>query len=168
MNGQALSHLLNACGLSDPLEITLISGDHSPPVRQTISQPFAVVGRAPQADVCLVGEQISWRHAYLQWIGGCLYCVDLQSRTGTHWQQSSRPSGWVPPGEALHIGPYALTVQGTPHPVLPESLGQLDPLAGDSAGKGFPPASLEFVDASIRGSSERFWPLNRLLTLVGQ
>jgi pSer/pThr/pTyr-binding forkhead associated (FHA) protein len=126
------------------------------------------VGGDPRADLPLLDAQVSKRHAYLQVIGGRVFCLDLGSRTGTRWGAVNQPSGWLLRGRSLGVGPYEIRLheddslprssqEGTaelPHP-LEVSAAARDDLAS---------CILEAHNLPSRP----VWSLNRTLTLVGR
>lgn len=79
-----------------------------------LSQPCAVVGRADGADITLDGDDVSFRHAYLQRLGDRVFCFDLSSKTGTYWRGKRRSCGWLTPRRAVHIGDYSLSILDEP------------------------------------------------------
>jgi pSer/pThr/pTyr-binding forkhead associated (FHA) protein len=108
----ALGLFRRACGLSAPL--ALVCQDASSPAGAytplDYPRPFMVVGRLPTADLSLNHEQVGRRHVYLQAIEGRVYCVDLESRTKTHWkgQAGDQSRGWLDPGGSIQVGPYRI------------------------------------------------------------
>jgi len=65
-----------------PIRIAIIGPDGEGSRMHLMERPFAIVGRSPDCDIHLDDERVSYRHAYLQRIGGRILCVDLCSRTG--------------------------------------------------------------------------------------
>jgi pSer/pThr/pTyr-binding forkhead associated (FHA) protein len=57
---------------------------------------------------------VSRRHAYLQMIAGRVLCVDLESRTGVHWDDGLARSGWIDDGRAIQVGPFRLRLCAQP------------------------------------------------------
>jgi len=70
-----------------------------------LPQPFAVIGRDPQADVILDDLRVSRRHVYMQAVTGQVFWVDLESRTGTCDETGTRKWGWLAGGGLLEVGP---------------------------------------------------------------
>src|SRR5438067_12259201 len=106
MNDQPMAQFLEACGATGPLQLQVEAPGQPEPVRRLLPQPFAVVGRNPEADLPLDDARVSQRHAYLQVIAGRLFCVDLQSRTGVSWGRRPLRSGWLERDRAVGIGPF--------------------------------------------------------------
>lgn len=98
-----------ACGKSEPVRFTVSRRD-DPQAHfiSLIERPFAIVGRGETCDVRLDHPDVSRRHAYLQMIGGRMYCCDLGSRTGTAVAGHGFTRGWVGPEQIVQIGPYHL------------------------------------------------------------
>src|SRR5262245_27171688 len=107
-----LGRFLEACGADVPLELEVLDEAGESVGRWSFLQPFVVVGREPKADLTLDDALISVRHAYLQVVGGRVFCVDLGSRNGLRWEGEPRTSGWLAPGQAVEIGPYKLRLTG--------------------------------------------------------
>ena len=132
-----------------------------------LAQPCAVVGRADEADITLEGEDVSFRHAYLQRLAGRVFCIDLSSKTGTYWGDKRRYSGWLSPRKAVRIGGYSLCVRDDPadgeEPVNGDQTNlpapQLDGL--DHAGRYV----LEFFDDSL---PEPIREIKHEIALVGR
>src|SRR5437764_7907989 len=97
-----------ACGAAGPLRLEVVRGDGQEGLWSAVHQPFAVVGRDPAADVFLDDAAVSRRHLYLQVIDQRVFCVDLASRTGTHWPEGARPCGWVASPTGVRVGPFRL------------------------------------------------------------
>src|SRR5262245_30402978 len=77
--------------------------------RRVFPQPYLVIGRGANTDLSLDHESVSRRHAYLQGISGRVFCLDLQSRTGTHWDDGgSAPGGWLDHGRTIGLGPFRI------------------------------------------------------------
>ena len=96
------------------LRVAVSTPRRSKPQLVELAQPFAVVGRAGDADITLDGDDVSFRHAYLQQLGGRVICFDLSSKTGTYWGDKRRYSGWLSPRKAVRIGDYSLSVMDDP------------------------------------------------------
>src|SRR5207248_2730605 len=107
-----------ACCAAGPLRIDVENTASHEVVRVSLDQPFALIGRASQADVRLKHNQADRRHAFLQVIGGRVYCLDLGSATGTWWPEGARRSGWIDLGQALRIGPYLVRLEGIGGPPI--------------------------------------------------
>jgi pSer/pThr/pTyr-binding forkhead associated (FHA) protein len=109
-----------ACGASGPVRLAVAYPGMQPTERHDIDSPFILIGCHPACDVCLDHEDVDDRHAYLQVVGGQVYCVDLRSRSGTYWESGGEGSGWLDRDETIRIGPYHLWLAdsrfGTPNP----------------------------------------------------
>src|SRR3954466_1841820 len=68
-----------------------------------VSRPFALVGRAADADLTIDDRAVSARHAYLHLDPRGVYAVDLVTRTGTRLNGSGRMVGWLRPGDWVEI-----------------------------------------------------------------
>jgi pSer/pThr/pTyr-binding forkhead associated (FHA) protein len=160
-----MESFLKACGATGPLFLQVEGRTSDEAQRKILDQPFALIGRDHRADLSLAGEQVSRRHAYLQIIGGTAFCVDLESRTGTHWDGQSRNFGWVYHDQVMRVGKHRVRL------VNPASDGELEVL---KSANPFNPANQEiavFPSAALdirNGSADSIlWPLNRPLVLVG-
>ena len=153
------------CGLKGPLRLEIAREGSLATEELSLPQPFALIGRDGRADVCLADGQVSRRHAYLQVIGGDVFCIDLQSRTGVWWAAARRQCGWLPCGEAIGVGPFRVRpvtdgrngadLSGRPEPTAP---GPLD-------GEPFADVVLEVLD---RAQLLTRWRMDRALALVGR
>ena len=156
-----------ACGAPDTLNLE-IQSEGEAPEHQVLPQPFAVIGRDERADIPLMHQQVSKRHAYLQVIAGRVFCVDLGSREGILWEGGTGPSGWMEGGSPIWIGPYRIklredgldTAKSLTAPALPSPLSH--PMSGTIP---LPDVALEFLKFRTRSS----WQMNdRVLALVGR
>jgi hypothetical protein len=95
-----------ACGAGRSVEIAVNPFDDADGTSFELQRPFVLVGRSVQCDLRLLHPEVSFRHAYLQVVGGRLMCVDLASRTGVHWEGGARPFGWLEPSEEVSVGPF--------------------------------------------------------------
>ena len=103
-----MKSFLNACGIKDSLRLVVEGPEAKGGDSRWFPQPFVVIGRDPRADMLLDDPQISRRHVYLQAVGGWLFWVDLESRTGTRTEAGPQKSGWLTGNGFLGIGPYAI------------------------------------------------------------
>ncbi len=101
-----------SCGATDPLELNVSGLDGASGERRAFDQPFVLVGRDERNGLRLEDEAVSRRHAYLQLLGGRLFCVDLDSRTGIRWGEEVRPAGWLRQDQGIQIGPFTLEHAG--------------------------------------------------------
>jgi hypothetical protein len=162
---EEMEAFLDACGASGPLCFDL--GFRGP--RGASDGPSASLssssGRHADADLCLDHGQVSRRHAYLQLIGGRLFCVDLGSRTGTTLASGGAGSGWVERASPIEIGPMSLRLRegdrdradpaGEPSPLTRPYLRR-HPLPG---------ARLEIASGKKPPTS---WRIGRALVLIGR
>ncbi|HEY7326481.1 MAG TPA: FHA domain-containing protein [Gemmataceae bacterium] len=102
-----------SCGGTTPLELNISGPGWAGAQRRVFDQPFVLVGRHERNSLHLEDEAISRRHAYLQQLGGRVFCVDLGSRTGVRWGGESLPSGWLHPDRGIQIGPFSLELART-------------------------------------------------------
>ena len=77
-----MSSFLDACGAAGPLHWDVQCPGSRAGDRLTLDLPFLLVGSDPACDLRLQHPDVSDRHAYLQLVGGRLFCLDLGSRTG--------------------------------------------------------------------------------------
>jgi hypothetical protein len=141
--------------------------DEPEPMQLAVNGPFALIGRDESCVCRLNHPDVSRRHAYLQAIFGRIFCIDLGSRTGAHWGDTPRKSGWLDPGTSVGIGPYQVQVTdsiglGSPTVPFPENFSPLDPYAGQFG--TLPRVELEILGAAVP-SAEMM--VTRLITLVG-
>ena len=128
--------------------------------------PFVLVGRHERSCLRLEDAEVSRRHAYLQQLGGRVFCVDLGSRTGIRWGGKSRLAGWLRPEQGVQIGPFNLElartaqVGGGPEEGVAEDWDPLQDRANDS--QHLPRVTVELDNEVVVRLS-----LNRMLVLVG-
>jgi hypothetical protein len=147
--------------------LAVTAPDEPEPMSLVVNGPFALVGRDESCICRLNHADVSRRHAYLQAIYGRIFCVDLGSRTGTHWGESSRKSGWLDRDVSVRIGPYHVQVTdsiglGTPSTPFPENFSPLDPYAGQFG--ILPRVELEILNGGVPTAE---MTISRLITLVG-
>ena len=104
--------LLEACGASGPVRLTVAYPGTGATKHFAIPSAFVRIGRDPACDLRLDHEQVSDHHAYLQVVAGCVYCVDLGARSGTFWEKGGEGSGWLGRDEAIRVGPYRIQLLG--------------------------------------------------------
>ncbi len=155
---------LDACGATGPLRLDLAFQGAAGGERRAFHQPFLLIGRHADADLCLDHERVGRRHAYLQLIGGRLFCVDLESRTGTSLPGGAEGSGWVERAAQLEIGPATLRLRdGGRDRAGPE--GEPSPLSRLYVRRNpLPGARLEISGNKKKPAS---WPISRALILIG-
>lgn len=160
-----MGRFLEACGATGPLQLDVRDEAGVLVSRWSFAQPFVVVGRDPKADLTLDDELISTRHAFLQIIGGRVFCVDLGSRSGLHWGAESRAAGWLLPGESIGIGPYRLRLAGAARE--PGHLAWPNPMVVARLPGGWPldRITLKFPDVTPEPAR---WRPRRVLAMVGR
>jgi pSer/pThr/pTyr-binding forkhead associated (FHA) protein len=159
---------LDACGGRGPFYLDVTPFDGYAPLRQVLTQPFVLIGRHPRADVCLKDPEVSRRHAFVQMVAGHFFCVDLGSRTGTHWAAGPRSRGWLPNHAPLRVGAYQLAVAdtspgiGLPITATPDGW---DPWSKGSLAR----YALPTITLSILNDGKKVcrWRMNRVLAVVG-
>ena len=162
-----MKSFLNACGIEDSLRITVEGPGAKGGESRQFPQPFAVIGRDDRADVILENPQVSRRHVYLQAVGGWLFWVDLESRTGTRAEAGPQKSGWLAGRGFIGVGPYVirrLTMASGDKTGLGE-VPRDTPLAAQALGREpLPEVALEFLNGP---SQSMHWPMHRVMSLVG-
>ena len=120
----------NACGATSlpRLEVTRPNGSSAGAL--VWKRPYVIIGTASDCDVQIAQPTVDYHHAYLQLVRGRVYCVDLDSRTGTHWEDGPRQSGWLENGQSIAVGPYRLTLHvdgaATQHPAEEPALPKVE------------------------------------------
>jgi pSer/pThr/pTyr-binding forkhead associated (FHA) protein len=164
MKQLSLDAFLDTCGGRQPLALDVAPPDGGTPERKVLHQPFALVGRFEASDVCLSDPAVSRRHALVQMIAGRTFCLDLGSRTGTHWQTAAEGRGWVSRQSPLQVGPYRVSVGDDPQASDPR-MDRWDPWASGSIDRyDLPVATLHVLHD---GSTVCQWKMNRVLAVVG-
>ena len=162
-----MKSFLNACGIKDSLRITVEGPGAKGGESRQFPQPFAVVGRDDRADLILENSQVSRRHVYFQAVGGWLFWVDLESRTGTRVEGKPQKSGWLAGRGFIGVGPYVIrrpTTASSGDSVRGE-LPQDTPLAAQTFGlEPLPDVALEFLNGP---SQSMLWPMHRVMSLIG-
>ncbi len=162
MSQHSIDRFLEACGGSGPLCLNIEYQGRQEPVQRVLQQPFALIGRDARSDLFLSHDQVSRCHAYLQLIGGRLFCVDLHSRTGTHWESGPKAYGWLKRQRAIRVGPYWIRlVSEGPDAAPPEQSSAEEFLAEH----GLPEVTLEI--AGMSGDSWN-WRMTPTVALVGR
>jgi hypothetical protein len=169
MDESLLSLFWGACGAPGPLRLQ-VDGEGEGTGQWSLPQPFAVVGRDVRADVTLVHNHVSKRHAYVQVIAGRVFCADLASRMGIRWEGANRPSGWMEGTRSLGIGPYEIRLAGddlvcSGCEAAPADLDLPDPLDRSVPDQDdLPLFSLEDLSLTSRPS----WRIDHTVTLIGR
>lgn len=162
----SMALFLEATGSLAPLQLNIESQGSGGPTLITLHQPFALIGRHSRADVILYHAKVGRRHAYLQRLGGRLFCLDLHSPTGTYWESGRKASGWIEDEQAIRVGSYW---------IRPQADGEVDPLTGGRRSQrpaaafiekyGLPDVIIEFIN---RAGSPVSWRMAPMLALVGK
>jgi pSer/pThr/pTyr-binding forkhead associated (FHA) protein len=165
MKQLSMEAFLDACGGRGPLRLDVTAPDGPGPERQVLNQPFALLGRHERADVCLQNAGVSRRHALVQMIAGRVFCLDLGSRTGTHWDGEGQGHGWLPEQAPFRVGPYRLSLAGETPDSTPLALDGWNPFArGSIAKRALPAVTLNILN---NGTTVCRWRMNRVVALVG-
>lgn len=164
MANRALDRFWDASGSPAPLRLLVWERGRREPVEHCLDRPFAIIGRTEPADLVLDHPQVSRRHAFLQVIGGRVYCLDLGSRSAIGWGSGIRRSGWIEPGRPVEIGPYRIGMGAGAAPPLPAAGDPLGlPLDPDVPGGRI---ALESSDEVAPGLRRR--AVDRALITVGR
>lgn len=156
-----MDQFLANCGAVS-LEVTVERAGAAPQAAsRLLQQPYLVIGRDPRSELPLDDPNVSRRHAYLQVVGGRLFCIDLDSRTGVHWPSGRRAMGWVDWGEPLRVGTTVLRVL-RPRPA--EDAGALPSEVDRAITRPAAQATIEVIEGTDRPVR---WEMKRLLALVG-
>jgi hypothetical protein len=125
---------------------------------RVLEQPYALVGRDPRADLILDHSEVDLRHAYLQRVDGHVYCFDLGSRSGTHWETGKGTSGWVDYKHGVRIGPHCIRPERIIHKE------NVDPGAMNKGWSSLPEVTFEL----IRQGQATQWKMVPIVALVGR
>src|SRR3954454_16018255 len=98
----------SATGWTGPVRLTVV--DHVSKRRRqyTLERPFALVGHSGKCAIVWRQPDVGYRHAYLQVVSVRLFCIDLASHSGTHWEDGRKKAGWLVPESPIRIGSYSL------------------------------------------------------------
>lgn len=170
MSNQPTDNIFEACGVSKGFSLVVTNQETHKTSEVNFPLPFAVIGRGPEADLSLNDKSVSWRHAYLQMIGGQMLCVDLQSRTGVYWNERAEKSSWLDANQSIRIGPFLIKLNHysrSGKPGLNKDTNLL--LTRSSDEDNLPRVSLDFGKADCpEKRSSQSWHLDRVLTFIGQ
>jgi pSer/pThr/pTyr-binding forkhead associated (FHA) protein len=160
------SAFLAGCGAGGPLTLE-VSGPSGPAELRTFHVPSVLIGSDEQSNLRLQGDRVSRRHAYLQMIGGRVFCLDTGSRAGVSWPDGIRTRGWLAPGRPIRVGPYqiALVPAGDPGNGV-EVAKVADPLEDRVEDLSRVPRVL--VEISDEAGGKNRWRMTRLLGIVGR
>lgn len=156
---------LKACGASGPLRFHTENRERGQVMASTIPRPFVMIGRKPGVDLQLDDKRVSKRHAYLQVLGGRIFCIDLQSRTGTHGPAGPIQAAWLDSAQPLRIGPFLVQLVDGLVASQDSLASPADPTASGSLPEQLLPGlTLEISQGNIPVVRTR---VNRMLTVVG-
>jgi pSer/pThr/pTyr-binding forkhead associated (FHA) protein len=154
-----------ACGAVSSLDLVIEKDTGEVVTRGAVEQPCAMIGRDPYCEIVLADKSVSARHAFLQVVGGRVFVVDLDSRSGTRWDDLPRPDGWLTPDTPVQLGPFRIHVTA-PVSDTPAIVGPTyHPLHAGPLPKGYPRVAVEFRNGKV---AQGCWDINRTLTLVGR
>ena len=159
MDDASTKQFFAACGGGQAQQL-LVSANRAGMSTYSLRRPYLIIGSAPACDVQLDLPEVSYRHAYLQIIGGRICCLDLASRCGTYQRALRRKSFWVDPGEEFSIsaGTFRLMAEGEAAPGTQVLTAADQPL---------PEVRLSFVNGRDFQHERTTWLPKRELTLVG-
>jgi pSer/pThr/pTyr-binding forkhead associated (FHA) protein len=155
---------LAACRARGPLQLGVSYAGEPESLRRSFRQPFVTIGSDPTADLVLESDQVSDRHAYLQLVGGRVFCIDLGSAAGIQWGEVTGRWGWVQPRQGIRVGGCHIHIlEGNPAGATGFAENPLS--ASESASDALPAVRLEL----LRGpDAQKTWRMNRALALVGK
>jgi pSer/pThr/pTyr-binding forkhead associated (FHA) protein/anti-anti-sigma regulatory factor len=167
MHDQTLNTFRFVVGAARPIRLAVRRPDSRAPDVVEIDSPCAVIGRAPNCHICLPAEDVSYRHAYLQVVGGRIACIDLFSSGGIRWD-GDNPGPWLSPQHRIQIGETWLQLFDDGWSYEPDLPSPLDYRPRSEQRPEFgvlPEVELELVNSASKGTR---WPINRVITLVGR
>ena len=100
-----VEEFMAACGAAEPVRLRIRGARLADPLVREWRQPFVIVGRSPRADLHLDSPEIGNPQAYLQFVAGHLFAVDLQG--GARLLAGTGGNAWMG-AEAVHFGPYSV------------------------------------------------------------
>jgi predicted component of type VI protein secretion system len=165
MSNRSRNLFLHACGSAGQFGLDVEPAGQAGPVRKAFDLPFALLGRDEQSDLVLDDGQVSRRHAYLQMIGGRLWCTDLGSRTGLRWEDGREGPGWLEAGRYVQVGPYRIRRADVEPAAPPAVADDRNPLESGKRRHTRPGVVLEFLNAPTPQPPYR---VTRKITLVGK
>jgi pSer/pThr/pTyr-binding forkhead associated (FHA) protein len=164
MDRQSPEQFWDDCEARGPLNLLVTLPGQQQIAQSILQQPFAVVGCASRAHLRLEDARVGARHAYFQLLGGRLYVVDLGSPTGTHVKGGAVRASWVPLGERVGIGPYAVRWLHGEVASLDAAVPGFDPRKPPLPEPAATPLALEFLNGK---AALHRWKVDRALTLIG-
>lgn len=166
-----LQEFIADCGGPVPYHLAITNGETREVEIVPLDRAALLVGRAKNCDIVLSHGDVSYRHAYLQLLGGRLLCVDMDSRSGIRWKEERRRSGWIVAGQAVYIGPHEvrLVKRGGAANADAEDADRVSVAeALQTADAVFPRASLELLSRNSRSRTGRMLVLKPGVTLIGR
>lgn len=165
---QSLNMFRYVVGAAQPLRLLVCREGERNPKTVEVDAPYAIIGRAPACHVSLPDdEEVSYRHAYLQVIGGRVACIDLLSAGGLVWD--GPPSKcWLSPEHRIRLGQHWIQLydDGWFFKGDLESPLNFKPRSQTAPEFGMlPEVELCLADGANAGKS---WPINRIVTLLGR
>jgi len=157
-----------ACGARGPLRLAVACEGSKGAMVRELAGAHVLIGRDPACAICLEHKSVESRHAYLQVLGGHVFCLDLGSRCGTHWENGSEGSGWLRAGHSIRIGPFRIRLQDAPDQdgvdQVPAALSSpLERLPSEQ--DPLPEVVLNFVEGA---SEPTRWRMRQALVLLGK
>jgi pSer/pThr/pTyr-binding forkhead associated (FHA) protein len=153
---------LNACGLEDAFSLKVEDRSRGEAYEVVVERPYVVIGRSADADLKLDHWQISRRHTYLQVVEGGVFCLDLGSRTGTHWEGKAARWRWLAHRQPIQVGPYRIWS-------LSDREGSSD---GSDSTDDFAPSTHDYPGVSLHELNESSdgdsWRIRGPVTLIGR
>ena len=106
-----------------------LTGEGGEPRSFSLAAERTVVGRDPEADVCIDDEAVSWNHLEIESRGGVLMATDLDSSNGTalNGEPLDRPRR-LRDGDVLTVGGHRLEISDK----LPGRGGETVPVSAPS------------------------------------
>ncbi|MFL5242930.1 MAG: FHA domain-containing protein [Gemmataceae bacterium] len=165
MSLQGMTPFLEACGAAGPLQFGVTLPHSQERLSQVWHRPFVIIGRDPQSDIVLSDPNASRRHAYLQMIGGRVYCMDLGSRTGLNWGSLPGAQGWLDPYQLLRIGDSLIRITTGCHAESETDRPDSPLLSRPDESLELPYVTLEFINGN---TDQANWPMYSQLGIIGR
>ena len=151
-----------ACGTPGPLTIEVEQDGVAGTIRHAFDRPFLIIGRGPRSDLRIDHPDVSLKHAYLQLIGGHLFLIDLDSRSGVHVEGERLASGWIGP---IRIGPSQIRVRSAS--VLPDR----GPAVGSNSLSAYDSRTIADAEVTLsikENGGAHLIPIVEPLTMIGR
>jgi hypothetical protein len=161
MTARQMDRFTAACGLADPLELSVL-GSSQGRERLQLDGPFAVVGPDARSPVRLGPESAASYRFYFQALQGRVLSVELPVQDSPTSRSAALRAGWVDPEQPIQVGSLLLDVHT--HALAGVPAAPRNPLHDRVTDpRWITPVVLEVV---VPGAEQR-WNVNRVLTLVG-